>query len=896
MARPRFVPPRSLETLAQAQKAFRDISADFQALRQLEVQTTIELHDFSPLPNSFQRVSVPTGVSVRCVLPSAKAANRGDQVVLFLERMTGTLVIEASPNQTVNDAGTLTFNTDGVVALWSNGTDAWSGVSQLPVGGSGAPPWSDVLAVGAHSGAHTPIVDAGQSLDFGNPAGPTFPVDGDIRAEAAGGAFKIHSGADLNLQGSQATTVQAEAAGVDVVAATSVHVHPTTEFLVNIAATDRFKILANGEWDVSSSHGTAGQYLRSAGLGATPTWATIAIGELAAIATDTFLGNISGSSAAPSAVALSSIDSTSIIYDAASHTFQLAAGTGDVTWTQNTTATTIAVHAVTNSKLVQMAADTFKGNVTALTADASDVALSSLAGNGLGFASHAFSVNVGPSLAIVTDNVVRAALTGAITATQDSNTTAFGALAAKSVLANATNISAVPAALAGTAAFQHLRVNSANTGLEWSVLTTGDFPANSVPLTALATQAADTFVGNITALTATPVAVPLSSVQSVTVPYDATTHTFRRAALGGDITAPLNTNLTAFRLFNAKSVLVNATNASAVPSDLASSAADQYLRVNAANTALEWGTLPATTTPTWATVLAAGATSGTNSPNVDAGQFLSFGTPSAFSAGSQINSTTGITVKTDAGGITLAASATGALTFTGQTWSAQVSAAQNFHFDSGGALEVAKAVSIASTPTSGNGAFWARNENTNSIRPMFTRTTASGTVDYSLDSEAKASASTAAVVSASTAVLNNTTTLTLEANSLVVGSSFGFRFKSRFVRGATATALNIGCFLTLGANAVSFAIGTSTTALTGDVVCEGTFTVLSTGTGGTASAELTAYSNVGAGSAFAFSSAANAALPCNTTIALACNGTSNMNTAVSGTTLTNLGGFIYRIR
>ena len=105
----------------------------------------------------------------------------------------------------------------------------------------------------------------------------------------------------------------------------------------------------------------------------------------------------------------------------------------------------------------------------------------------------------------------RAALTGAVTAAQNSNTTAFGALSALSVLANATNASAVPAALAGTAAFQHLRVNAAGTGLEWSVLTTAEFPSNVVPLSAIQQIVTDTFLGNISGVSSFPSALPTSA-------------------------------------------------------------------------------------------------------------------------------------------------------------------------------------------------------------------------------------------------------------------------------------------------------------------------------------------------------------------------------------------------
>lgn len=179
---------------------------------------------------------------------------------------------------------------------------------------------------------------------------------------------------------------------------------------------------------------------------------------------------------------------------------------------------------------------------------------------------------------------------------------AFRAFSAKSILANATNASAVPVELAGSAAFQHLRVNSGNTGLEWSILTTGDFPTNSVPITAHATQATDTFIGNITAGTATPIAVGLTTISSTSLIWDATTHTFQRAALTGAVTSAQNSNATAFGVLAAKSVLANSTNASAVPAALAGSAAFQHLRVNSGNTALEWsvltsGDFPAGTVP-----------------------------------------------------------------------------------------------------------------------------------------------------------------------------------------------------------------------------------------------------------------------------------------------------------
>jgi hypothetical protein len=66
--------------------------------------------------------------------------------------------------------------------------------------------------------------------------------------------------------------------------------------------------------------------------------------------------------------------------------------------------------------------------------------------------------------------VQRAALTGVITATQGSNTTAFGTAAALSVLANLTSSTAVPAFAAATNIGQVLRVNDGGTAIAWGAV------------------------------------------------------------------------------------------------------------------------------------------------------------------------------------------------------------------------------------------------------------------------------------------------------------------------------------------------------------------------------------------------------------------------------------------
>lgn len=68
---------------------------------------------------------------------------------------------------------------------------------------------------------------------------------------------------------------------------------------------------------------------------------TVPVGSLSPIARDTFIGNITNATAAPTANLLADIDSTSIIYDATSHTYQRAALTSEVTAAQNVNALTV---------------------------------------------------------------------------------------------------------------------------------------------------------------------------------------------------------------------------------------------------------------------------------------------------------------------------------------------------------------------------------------------------------------------------------------------------------------------------------------------------------------------------------------------------------------------------
>jgi hypothetical protein len=96
---------------------------------------------------------------------------------------------------------------------------------------------------------------------------------------------------------------------------------------------------------------------------------TVPVGSLSPVARDTFLGNIGTTTAAPAAVPLASIDSTSIVYDATAHEMQRAALTGFATSTQNSNATSSAEPIVTYSASANMSAERVTTSSTSITVD-----------------------------------------------------------------------------------------------------------------------------------------------------------------------------------------------------------------------------------------------------------------------------------------------------------------------------------------------------------------------------------------------------------------------------------------------------------------------------------------------------------------------------------------------
>ncbi len=261
--------------------------------------------------------------------------------------------------------------------------------------------------------------------------------------------------------------------------------------------------------------------------GVASTGTTVSPGAITPIADETLLANISGGVAAPTAVPFATIDSASVIWDSASDTFQRAAMSGAIVAAQNSGATVFA------GILDNGVAENNRTNLNFLSTTS--------------------------MIAVVTDDAVndeleltwqRAALTGDVTATQNSNTTAFRSFTARSVLANATNAGAVPTELQGTTANHLLKVNAAGNALVFEALALAAFP----------TGAADTFLGNFTAGVAVPTYRAGTSIAGGGLTYT----TGGTLAVGAGTRITVNADDVQLAAGAAESFLMNATAGAAV--------------------------------------------------------------------------------------------------------------------------------------------------------------------------------------------------------------------------------------------------------------------------------------------------------------------------------------------
>lgn len=273
-----------------------------------------------------------------------------------LQDLTGLSVL----GRASNSAGVMAAITASGArqALISDSAGTAIGFRALEAADVPAHTWSEVLAAGNTTdgtGSNNPTISAGDALAFASGA-TGITAAGDLLVDGAG-AVELQSAGDMHLHSSGAlhvghegttTTIHQGATGdIEIVTSAGYSCSTTDDVAfssggshkISTGATLRLELDNTGAWNLAGDPGTAGEFLRTAGSGAPPVWDVLALTDLPAQAADTFLGNVGTISATPAAVSLSSLASTSIVFG--SHTFQLAAGTGEVTWAQNSTATTI---------------------------------------------------------------------------------------------------------------------------------------------------------------------------------------------------------------------------------------------------------------------------------------------------------------------------------------------------------------------------------------------------------------------------------------------------------------------------------------------------------------------------------------------------------------------------
>ena len=280
----------------------------------------------------------------------------------------------------------------------------------------------------------------------------------------------------------------------------------------------------------------------------------------------------------------------------------------------------------------------------------------------------------------------------------------------------------------------------------------------------------------------------------------------------------------------AKSLLVNASNAVGNVSTLAGSAAYQYPRVNAANTALEMAT------------------------------------QAAHASASLVY---------DAGTNTWQRAAT-----TGAVTSAQNSNATAFGVLAAKSL-LANPTNISAVPAALAG----------SLPRTYYRVTGANT-GLEVAPLADGVKTTATTVSAATTVLATTNTYAIPAGTLAVGSRFQCEATYQFIRGATATALNLLSFFDIGPNTISVASAAQTVAAIYQVRVVAEFTVTSIGAGGACLATISVFGDgIIAGQAHA----ANTGLAIDTTIANNIRGAGQMSAGVAATSITATGGHLLQL-
>lgn len=134
----RFVAPKRLTSLDEAQTAFQRVQEQLDALTRPKRQALVT--DSTTLrADEIVRISPRQLQTLIAKLPKASADNYGSIITILLERPAGVLKIAAEKPDKVGGLDFVSFNVAGLVILESNGVDAWALINQIAVESPGSP-------------------------------------------------------------------------------------------------------------------------------------------------------------------------------------------------------------------------------------------------------------------------------------------------------------------------------------------------------------------------------------------------------------------------------------------------------------------------------------------------------------------------------------------------------------------------------------------------------------------------------------------------------------------------------------------------------------------------------------------------------------------------------------
>jgi hypothetical protein len=476
----RYRPPTNLPTdpaqlAAVLLEHLRRISEDLGTIPTDDVNTVIVQERVDVPAGSTRRISPPTTGGI-AVLEAPGPNNVGKRSTIIIENPAGSLKVVASPHRaadgkitasTINADAQATYTLPGVVTFTSNGVDSWK--TQVEAPAETAPSTATAGLLEALEGTfHVQTADANLPNARVATSSDTIEVDHTTGGQAKWNVKQANShvvalsvtqnamafpAGFVNGDTFDATTA---AGNVTINGIDATGIDPGFEFILRIgtssgnatsithesgSATDatyrintpnnvtqvlgedcgvlirrastRWLIIANPP-AASTSIAYSGQQLQRAALTgfAAASANSNATTSAEPIVTYSSSGNMSAERVTTSSTSVTV--STSV---ASQIEFQRAALTGDVTASANSNATTIANDAVTNAKAANMAEGTIKGRALAAgTGDPTDLT-----------AAQAAAI-VAPSLASTSitassGTLVRAALTGDVTAASNSNAT-----------------------------------------------------------------------------------------------------------------------------------------------------------------------------------------------------------------------------------------------------------------------------------------------------------------------------------------------------------------------------------------------------------------------------------------------------------------------------------------